>query len=115
MSLIRRPLVFLYGVFQAQVVDDRNPDVIIFAFVSSQHQPDTHPLSGVFLPPTKTSKMSSSSNIVAMKKVVQQLRFEASINRVKVIMMYFVFFQIAGGGNLIRYSDELTRLAATRR
>ncbi|KAI4903671.1 hypothetical protein NFI96_015011 [Prochilodus magdalenae] len=28
--------------------------------------------------------MSSSSNIVAMKKVVQQLRFEANINRVKV-------------------------------
>lgn len=89
MSLIRRPLVFLDGVLQAQVVDDRNPDVIIFAFVSNQHQPDTHPLSGVFLPPTKTSKMSSSSNIIAMKKVVQQLRFEASINRVKVIMMYF--------------------------
>ncbi|XP_030607913.1 guanine nucleotide-binding protein G(I)/G(S)/G(O) subunit gamma-5-like [Archocentrus centrarchus] len=29
-------------------------------------------------------KMSGSSNLVAMKKVVQQLRFEASINRVKV-------------------------------
>ena len=28
--------------------------------------------------------MSSSSNLVAMKKIVQQLRFEASINRVKV-------------------------------
>lgn len=28
--------------------------------------------------------MSGSSNLVAMKKVVQQLRFEASINRVKV-------------------------------
>ncbi|XP_062306365.1 guanine nucleotide-binding protein G(I)/G(S)/G(O) subunit gamma-5 [Osmerus eperlanus] len=28
--------------------------------------------------------MSGSSNIMAMKKVVQQLRFEASINRVKV-------------------------------
>uniref|UniRef100_A0A672YE91 Guanine nucleotide-binding protein subunit gamma n=1 Tax=Sphaeramia orbicularis TaxID=375764 RepID=A0A672YE91_9TELE len=33
---------------------------------------------------TNTSKMSGSSNLVAMKKVVQQLRFEASINRVKV-------------------------------
>ncbi|TNM98502.1 hypothetical protein fugu_014748 [Takifugu bimaculatus] len=32
----------------------------------------------------KPSKMSGSSNIVVMKKVVQQLRFEASINRVKV-------------------------------
>ncbi|KAK6310873.1 hypothetical protein J4Q44_G00189280 [Coregonus suidteri] len=30
------------------------------------------------------AKMSGSSNLVAMKKVVQQLRFEASINRVKV-------------------------------
>lgn len=29
--------------------------------------------------------MSGSSNIVVMKKVVQQLRFEASINRVKVM------------------------------
>ncbi|XP_075877788.1 guanine nucleotide-binding protein G(I)/G(S)/G(O) subunit gamma-5-like [Nelusetta ayraudi] len=28
--------------------------------------------------------MSGSSNITAMRKVVQQLRFEASINRVKV-------------------------------
>ncbi|KAK9979735.1 hypothetical protein ABG768_013149 [Culter alburnus] len=28
--------------------------------------------------------MSGSSSIVAMKKVVQQLRFEANINRVKV-------------------------------
>lgn len=28
--------------------------------------------------------MSGSSNIVAMKKVVQQLRLEAGINRVKV-------------------------------
>ncbi|KAM7400426.1 hypothetical protein PAMA_004896 [Pampus argenteus] len=28
--------------------------------------------------------MSGSSSIIAMKKVVQQLRFEASINRVKV-------------------------------
>ncbi|XP_008332631.1 guanine nucleotide-binding protein G(I)/G(S)/G(O) subunit gamma-5-like [Cynoglossus semilaevis] len=28
--------------------------------------------------------MSSSSNLIAMKKVVQQLRFEASIHRVKV-------------------------------
>ncbi|TKS74665.1 guanine nucleotide-binding protein G(I)/G(S)/G(O) subunit gamma-5 [Larimichthys crocea] len=28
--------------------------------------------------------MSGSSSIVAMKKVVQQLRFEASLNRVKV-------------------------------
>ncbi|XP_067085753.1 guanine nucleotide-binding protein G(I)/G(S)/G(O) subunit gamma-5 [Osmerus mordax] len=28
--------------------------------------------------------MSGSSNTMAMKKVVQQLRFEASINRVKV-------------------------------
>uniref|UniRef100_A0A3P9KAP9 Guanine nucleotide-binding protein subunit gamma n=1 Tax=Oryzias latipes TaxID=8090 RepID=A0A3P9KAP9_ORYLA len=28
--------------------------------------------------------MSSSSSIVAMKKVVHQLRYEASINRVKV-------------------------------
>lgn len=28
--------------------------------------------------------MSGSSNLVAMKKIVQQLRFEASINRVKV-------------------------------
>nr|ACO08246.1 Guanine nucleotide-binding protein GI/GS/GO gamma-5 subunit precursor [Oncorhynchus mykiss] len=32
----------------------------------------------------KIAKMSGSSNLVAMKKVVQQLRFEASINRVKV-------------------------------
>ncbi|KAI3374841.1 hypothetical protein L3Q82_021383 [Scortum barcoo] len=31
-----------------------------------------------------TTRMSGSSNLVAMKKVVQQLRFEASINRVKV-------------------------------
>eukprot|EP00064_Thunnus_orientalis_P013078 superscaffoldBa00002084_g13115 len=31
-----------------------------------------------------TSRMSGASNIIAMKKVVQQLRFEASINRVKV-------------------------------
>lgn len=30
--------------------------------------------------------MSGSSNLVAMKKVVQQLRFEASIPRVKVIL-----------------------------
>ncbi|KAM9349645.1 guanine nucleotide-binding protein G(I)/G(S)/G(O) subunit gamma-5-like isoform 1-T2 [Symphorus nematophorus] len=28
--------------------------------------------------------MSGSSNLIAMKKVVQQLRFEASIHRVKV-------------------------------
>lgn len=28
--------------------------------------------------------MSGSSNLTAMKKVVQQLRFEANINRVKV-------------------------------
>ncbi|CAG08078.1 unnamed protein product [Tetraodon nigroviridis] len=28
--------------------------------------------------------MSGSSSIVAMKKIVQQLRFEAGINRVKV-------------------------------
>ncbi len=28
--------------------------------------------------------MSGSSNIVSMKKIVQQLRFEANINRVKV-------------------------------
>ncbi|XP_005993909.1 guanine nucleotide-binding protein G(I)/G(S)/G(O) subunit gamma-5 [Latimeria chalumnae] len=28
--------------------------------------------------------MSGSSNVVAMKKIVQQLRFEANINRVKV-------------------------------
>ncbi|XP_013884622.1 guanine nucleotide-binding protein G(I)/G(S)/G(O) subunit gamma-5 [Austrofundulus limnaeus] len=28
--------------------------------------------------------MSSASNLVAMKKVVRQLRFEASVNRVKV-------------------------------
>lgn len=28
--------------------------------------------------------MSGSSNIVVMRRVVQQLRFEASINRVKV-------------------------------
>uniref|UniRef100_A0A8C4ZE06 Guanine nucleotide-binding protein subunit gamma n=1 Tax=Gadus morhua TaxID=8049 RepID=A0A8C4ZE06_GADMO len=34
----------------------------------------------LYLPVT----MSSSSNLVAMKKIVQQLRFEASINRVKV-------------------------------
>lgn len=117
MSLIRRPLVFIHGVLHAQVADDRNPDVIIFAFVSNQHQTDTHPTvrSVFFYPPTKTSKMSSSSNIVAMKKVVQQLRFEASINRVKVITVYFVFCYIAGGGNLARYSGVLTRLAAARR
>ncbi|XP_077463084.1 guanine nucleotide-binding protein G(I)/G(S)/G(O) subunit gamma-5 [Stigmatopora argus] len=30
--------------------------------------------------------MSGSSSIVAMKKIVQQLRFEAGINRVKVSM-----------------------------
>ncbi|KAG7229238.1 hypothetical protein INR49_012895 [Caranx melampygus] len=33
------------------------------------------------------SKMSGSSNLVAMKKVVQQLRFEASINRVKAFIL----------------------------
>lgn len=59
--------------------------------------------------------MSSSSNIVAMKKVVQQLRFEASINRVKVTIVYFVFGYIAGRGDLARYSGVLTRLAAARR
>lgn len=32
----------------------------------------------------------SGSNLVAMKKVVQQLRFEASINRVKVIHVLIV-------------------------
>uniref|UniRef100_H2TV18 Guanine nucleotide-binding protein subunit gamma n=1 Tax=Takifugu rubripes TaxID=31033 RepID=H2TV18_TAKRU len=48
-------------------------------------KPDTHPIFGVhFSSKKKTSKMSGSSNIVVMKKVVQQLRFEASINRVKV-------------------------------
>ncbi|KAK1786758.1 hypothetical protein P4O66_017148 [Electrophorus voltai] len=31
--------------------------------------------------------MSGSSNIVAMKKIVQQLRFEANINRVKVSLL----------------------------
>ncbi|XP_030218802.1 guanine nucleotide-binding protein G(I)/G(S)/G(O) subunit gamma-5 [Gadus morhua] len=36
--------------------------------------------TALYLPVT----MSSSSNLVAMKKIVQQLRFEASINRVKV-------------------------------
>ncbi len=30
--------------------------------------------------------MSGSSNIVSMKKIVQQLRFEANINRVKVVL-----------------------------
>lgn len=74
-------------------VNDRNPDVIIFAFVSSEspaQKPDTHPIFGVHFSSKKTSKMSGSSNIVVMKKVVQQLRFEASINRVKVIRAAFV-------------------------
>lgn len=35
--------------------------------------------------------MSGSSNLVTMKKVVQQLRFEASINRVKVSKSDFFF------------------------
>lgn len=55
--------------------------------------------------------MSGSSNIIAMKKVVKQLRFEASINRVKVINVFSVFLV----GNLNRYPDLLTRLACARR
>ncbi|XP_029309533.1 guanine nucleotide-binding protein G(I)/G(S)/G(O) subunit gamma-5 isoform X1 [Cottoperca gobio] len=46
-------------------------------------QNPTHSSAFIFFH-KKTSKMSGSSNLVAMKKVVQQLRFEASINRVKV-------------------------------
>ena len=38
--------------------------------------------------------MSGSSNTMAMKKVVQQLRFEASINRVKVSL------QLQGRGEI---------------
>uniref|UniRef100_A0AAQ6A238 Guanine nucleotide-binding protein subunit gamma n=1 Tax=Amphiprion ocellaris TaxID=80972 RepID=A0AAQ6A238_AMPOC len=53
----------------------------------SQHPADSLPLtnqpSGYFTQ-KNTPRMSGSSNLVAMKKVVQQLRFEASINRVKV-------------------------------
>lgn len=41
--------------------------------------------------------MSGSSNLVTMKKVVQQLRFEASINRVKVICWFIVFLPNNGG------------------
>ena len=56
----------------------------------------------------------SGSNLVAMKKVVQQLRFEASINRVKVTDVLIVFLSDEGGGNLNRYPDPLTMLTAAR-
>lgn len=55
--------------------------------------------------------MSGSSNIAVMKKVVQQLRFEASINRVKVINVDFVT-RLSG---INRYRGLLTRLASARR
>ncbi|XP_030257601.1 guanine nucleotide-binding protein G(I)/G(S)/G(O) subunit gamma-5-like [Sparus aurata] len=38
----------------------------------------------IFFSHSKNTAKMSGSNLVAMKKVVQQLRFEASINRVKV-------------------------------
>lgn len=34
--------------------------------------------------------MPGPANIVAMKKVVQQLRFEAGINRVKVSFIHYI-------------------------
>uniref|UniRef100_A0A3Q3KBH5 Guanine nucleotide-binding protein subunit gamma n=2 Tax=Monopterus albus TaxID=43700 RepID=A0A3Q3KBH5_MONAL len=43
-----------------------------------------HPSIGVCFPHKNKSTMSGSSNLAAMKKIVQQLRFEASINRLKV-------------------------------
>lgn len=36
------------------------------------------------VPPAVAATMSGSSNVAAMKKVVQQLRLEASVTRVKV-------------------------------
>ncbi|KAF7660011.1 hypothetical protein LDENG_00290010 [Lucifuga dentata] len=66
-----------------EAVKNRNPDVIISAFVSNCIQPRFSPNSPIYYS-EKHSKMSSSSNLVAMKKIVQQLRFEANINRVKV-------------------------------
>lgn len=49
----------------------------------------------------------SGSNLVAMKKIVQQLRFEASINRVKVIVVFVAF--LSNNGKSRRISG-LTRL-----
>lgn len=96
---------------QSQSVKDRNPDVIIFAFVLASIQPRNPPTVRRVFFHKNTSKMSGSSNIIAMKKVVKQLRFEASINRVKVINVFSVFLV----GNLNRYPDLLTRLACARR
>lgn len=39
---------------------------------------------GLGVPPAVAATMSGSSNVAAMKKVVQQLRLEASVTRVKV-------------------------------
>ncbi|XP_044225232.1 guanine nucleotide-binding protein G(I)/G(S)/G(O) subunit gamma-5-like [Thunnus albacares] len=50
----------------------------------SQHRAEDPTHRPAFIFQKYTSRMSSASNIIAMKKVVQQLRFEASINRVKV-------------------------------
>lgn len=44
----------------------------------------------IFFSHSKNTAKMSGSNLVAMKKVVQQLRFEASINRVKVIHVLIV-------------------------
>lgn len=90
---------------------DRNPEVIIFAFVLASIQPSS-PLAALSSPcilqQENTSKMSGSSNIAVMKKVVQQLRFEASINRVKVMIVSFVSRL---SGIRYRYRGVLTGLA----
>lgn len=75
-----------------QISVNRNPDVIISAFVSSQpRHPPTDCLECAS--PNRNNAMSGSSNITAMRKMVQQLRFEASINRVKVTTNYFLYFK----------------------
>lgn len=96
-------------------INDRNPDVIIIAFVSASIQPRSSipaRYSPFIFQQENTSKMSGSSNIAVMKKVVQQLRFEASINRVKVITVVFVtcLSEIRN-----RYRELLRRLASARR
>lgn len=65
-------------------VNNRNPDIVIFAFVSAATSRDVSLRPAFYFNHRKGIKMSGSSNLVTMKKVVQQLRFEASINRVKV-------------------------------
>lgn len=89
-----------------------------YLLLSPASSPESRPPPSVHFSLKKnTSTMSGSSNLVTMKKVVQQLRFEASINRVKVNNAHIVFCQITKwerggrGADLNRCVAPLSTLA----